>query len=936
MANQIDCAKFIELGKKQFTKICRTATIIAGPANTLYRQIKTRYDAEEDVEEETQEEGKANTEEHTQEEGEEGKENKTCVSMTQQQFIEVILFHFHEYNRKKNMESDVETFKSILMKNSIDYMTFLSMKSKGFNALMKGTMKKGQSVGIYKAVAKRIEAERQESFVPLMEAQLSNYGDLRHQLSKQDTVTLLNLLHKDKEIDQRFVRDATKIHIFENKLKSKMPSIKTGVAIQIFHGLHDLVDIETEMETETKQKAETKTETERNMETKENTGPTMVALEDLTVDQFADVVIAMLHQNDTIKEDTFDFGKLRQVILEEKIDGKQFQKYSKKEFSTVFKKAHVPVGITRKLMKRVQTEVVIQLPEPESLAQAQTQPQTKYQPHVQTQSVAQAKPQPPPQPSPQPVKEITAKPPPQPVKEITPKPSPQPVKEITAKPPPQPVKEITPKPSPQPVKEITAKPPPQPVKEITPKPPVQKITLDTRDLDGPSQYIAKLNEFQISKIVKNLADESLLKLFDQIKNGIHQNQINGKMLVQQINDKTEDEFKLFFAQNIHSKCTKLSSDLYLMLRNNNAKRKKVSDKSCEELIKYCVYTLTQKIGELIVDEEIDGIKYLELGKAGVTRKLNEYLSFGLARRLVANMDHYLNEAYVVQAQPQQSHHMLQLTPQHSLSRSDFESSVGIAASIQMEDEDGEEEEESKYSQTLGLSEVVPFINNYSMQMQSNGNAKDVESEENELAQFAVQCYKKSNKRSLKQCRQNVYKQDLNALLPHIVIDSSQKPLQVMKPKHGAEHGAATTISISFNKLTEDEEEDDDGEDEEDKKGQNLSGIKCEFVSFLPRIKAIYKINDKEDTFYRTLFEDVMLEKNGFSNTMHKYEIQEWLANYECNRIKYVIQQHTINYKQFRILSKHKLRDNKEYFGFLPKKRRRKLYDELVKYINNNR
>eukprot|EP01084_Bolivina_argentea_P166416 288899_1 len=82
-----------------------------------------------------------------------------------------------------------------------------------------------------------------------------------------------------------------------------------------------------------------------------------------------------------------------------------------------------------------------------------------------------------------------------------------------------------------------------------------------------------------------------------------------------------------------------------MINNNDNRMHKIRNKSCNELSKYLIDTFIQKIGELIVNEGIDGLMYLELGKTGFCKKLNKYLSFGFSRKLVTNIGLYLDEAY---------------------------------------------------------------------------------------------------------------------------------------------------------------------------------------------------------------------------------------------------------------------------------------------------
>ena len=199
---------------------------------------------------------------------------------------------------------------------------------------------------------------------------------------------------------------------------------------------------------------------------------------------------------------------------------------------------------------------------------------------------------------------------------------------------------------------------------------------------------------------------------------------------------------------------------------------------------------------------------------------------------------------------------------------------------------------------------------------------NTQKEERELANYAIKCYEKQNKRTLKQCKENVKKCDLNKLLPHINI--IEKPIKVK------------IENITISKLKNGPNDDDDEDDDELEKGTNKSGKDFVYKTFYRLAKNIYKINDKENTFYPILYDDIIKENNGFLNSLSKWQIEQWLAKYETNRIRYVIFDKKINFSQFRILSKHKLRDQTNYLGFLPKKRRKKLYEEMVKFINNRR
>ena len=331
-----------------------------------------------------------------------------------------------------------------------------------------------------------------------------------------------------------------------------------------------------------------------------------------------------------------------------------------------------------------------------------------------------------------------------------------------------------------------------------------------------------------------------------------------------------------------------------------------------------------------MNEEIDGNKYLQLGKKGLCGELNKYLSFGLARKLVGNIDHYLNEAYDLQKRTTKNGHVLRLSSFQGRGIKNGSKSSGSwqSESINLSVTDLNHEEESKMTpQTIGLSEMTPYFSNNSVSITiKEGYFKN--SEEEELAIFAVKCYKKFNKKSLEQCRANVYKCDLNKLLPHIQINAVTKTAVIERKTHKA---GTSTIRLSFKEqIAVDPDDYNTIDDDEVIKGQNLNGNECEFSTFARLAKTIYKMSEK--SFYLTLYDDVMNENNDFSNTMIKYEMQEWLANYACNRIKYVIANKGIDFKQFRILSKSKMRDNRDYLGFLPKKRRKKLYEEMVKYI----
>jgi len=207
-------------------------------------------------------------------------------------------------------------------------------------------------------------------------------------------------------------------------------------------------------------------------------------------------------------------------------------------------------------------------------------------------------------------------------------------------------------------------------------------------------------------------------------------------------------------------------------------------------------------------------------------------------------------------------------------------------------------EETEFSQTLHSE----FEDSNTMSMNHNVHKQ----EEQELADHAVVYYRKEYRKSLNKCRTNAEKCELDKLLPHIRINSDE--VEDVKSSQ-TEH-----------------------DDELPKKGQNLSAQKLEFREFSRAANAIYKINDRENTFYKTLFQDIVNEENGFVNTLSATQIREWLANYECNRIRFVINQNHIHFTKFQCVSKNKLRDQVEYLGFLPKERRKKLYQSMRKYI----
>ena len=154
-------------------------------------------------------------------------------------------------------------------------------------------------------------------------------------------------------------------------------------------------------------------------------------------------------------------------------------------------------------------------------------------------------------------------------------------------------------------------------------------------------------------------------------------------------------------------------------------------------------------------------------------------------------------------------------------------------------------------------------------------------EQSELATFAVDWYRSQNPRSLKQCRQNAAKCDLTKLLPHLLVSAE---------------------------------------------------VEFEYVSFLRSAKGIYGHKEKDCRFYEVLFGDILAEANGFCSVMAEEQMRRWLADYELNRIRFIFARNDIHFGRFRLLSKYKMRDNEQYLGFLPEKRRKGLYKAIDKFL----
>eukprot|EP01084_Bolivina_argentea_P035797 66305_1 len=122
--NKMDVNKFYTIGKKEFGKICKQATIIAGPANRLYRVIfdkcKAQFEASGDqnvtnnahistdsnvikqqpMDTHTPTPVNISTDENKIGSDENNEQidinSKYCIDMTQNEFIEVILYGFQE------------------------------------------------------------------------------------------------------------------------------------------------------------------------------------------------------------------------------------------------------------------------------------------------------------------------------------------------------------------------------------------------------------------------------------------------------------------------------------------------------------------------------------------------------------------------------------------------------------------------------------------------------------------------------------------------------------------------------------------------------------------------------------------------------------------------------------------------------------------------
>ena len=79
----------------------------------------------------------------------------------------------------------------------------MTSKQSSFTKLMKKlSIKNGQSVGVYKLITKRIEKERQSTYVPKLKEQIS-----MAKLNRQTTQQLYDLIEKDKEIDRTFIEN---------------------------------------------------------------------------------------------------------------------------------------------------------------------------------------------------------------------------------------------------------------------------------------------------------------------------------------------------------------------------------------------------------------------------------------------------------------------------------------------------------------------------------------------------------------------------------------------------------------------------------------------------------------------------------------------------------------------------------------------------------
>ena len=127
----------------------------------------------------------------------------------------------------------------------------------------------------------------------------------------------------------------------------------------------------------------------------------------------------------------------------------------------------------------------------------------------------------------------------------------------------------------------------------------------------------------------------------------------------------------------------------------------------------------------------------------------------------------------------------------------------------------------------------------------------------------------------------------------------------------------------------------DEDDHDEKAMSSESGAFLDEKYLTKQAKLVYKID--EDRFYNELFQDIMNEALEFDKRMDAKQTKKWLVRYELNKLHHVIKGRMISVERFKAETK---KDEdlfcKEYLGFLPKKRRKKLIKKLKKDINKGK
>merc|ERR1712232_587791 len=113
----------------------------------------------------------------------------------------------------------------------------------------------------------------------------------------------------------------------------------------------------------------------------------------------------------------------------------------------------------------------------------------------------------------------------------------------------------------------------------------------------------------------------------------------------------------------------------------------------------------------------------------------------------------------------------------------------------------------------------------------------------------------------------------------------------------------------------------------DKKTKN--GPEMNKAMFVKKARLVYKI--EVDRFYEELFKDLVTEDFGWYDLMSDEEKRECIVRYELNKLRIVILQYKITATRFyKDMSKKEDIFCNDIMGFLPKKRRVKLWKKLKK------